>query len=151
MAEETSQMARAKQENERRRKYRFPIERELRYKMADHGVVVATGAGKTLDMGSGGVAFTAEQQLTPGAFVELSVSWPALLADNCPMRLIVFGRILRCTGLKAVCTIDKYEFRTQARSFQPTAVRSDGMLQRWADGVRRESLKATMAGASGAA
>ena len=74
MAEETSQMARAKQENERRRKYRFPIERELRYKMADHGVVVATGAGKTLDMGSGGVAFTAEQQLTPGAFVELSVS-----------------------------------------------------------------------------
>ena len=140
-------MARAKHENERRRKYRFPIEREMRYKLAEDGVVVATGSGKTMNLGSGGVAFSAEQYLTPGAFVELSVSWPALLEDNCPMRLIVFGRILRCTGVKAVCTIDKYEFRTQARTFLPTAVRSDGMLQRWADGVRRESLKASMVGA----
>jgi hypothetical protein len=140
-------MERDKTETERRRKDRFPIERELRYKMVEHGVVIATGSGKTLNIGSGGVAFTAEQPLTPGAFVELSLSWPALLADNCPMRLIVFGRILRCTGVKAVCTIDKHEFRTQARSVQPTAVRSDGMLQRWADGVRRDSLKATMAGA----
>ena len=134
-------------EKEKRKKNRFPIERELRYKMAERGVVIATGSGKTLNMGSGGIAFTAEQQLTPGAFVELSVSWPAVLADNCPMRLIIFGRILRCTGFKAVCTIDKHEFRTQSRTVQPAAVRSDGMLQRWSDGVRRESLKTTMAGA----
>ena len=140
-------MSRVKQENERRRKYRFPIERELRYKMAEHGVVVATGFGKTTNMGSGGIAFTGEQYLAPGGFVELSVSWPALLGDNCPMRLIVFGRILRCIGVRAVCTIDKYEFRTQSRTFQPAAIRSDGMLQRWADGIRRESVKETMAGA----
>ena len=136
-----------RKENDRRKKYRFPIERELRYKMADDGVVVATGTGRTLNMGSGGVAFTSEQQLTPGAYVELSVSWPALLADTCPMRLIVFGRILRCTGVKAICSIDKYEFRTQARTFQTAVPRSDGMLQRWVDGMRKETMKATMAGA----
>ena len=57
---------------------------------------------------------------------------------RCPMRLIVFGRILRCTGRKAVCTIDKYEFRTQARTVQTTpAIRADTMLQRWADGMRK--------------
>jgi len=134
-----------RKENERRRKYRFPIEREVRYKMTDDGAVVATGSGRTINMGSGGIAFTAEQQLTPGAYVELSVSWPALLGDNCPMRLIAFGRILRCTGVKAVCSIDKYEFRTQARTFQPVAARSDGMLQRWVDGIRKESMKANMA------
>jgi len=106
--------------------------------MADHGVVVATGSGKTLNIGSGGIAFTAERQLTPGCLVELSVSWPALLANSCPMRFIIFGRVLRCIGFKAVCTIDKYEFRTQARTIQ-TVVPSDGKLQRWADGVRRDN------------
>ncbi|MEO8597598.1 MAG: hypothetical protein ABI759_30040 [Candidatus Solibacter sp.] len=127
---------------------RFPIERELRYKAAENGVVIASGNGMTLNIGSGGVSFMAEQQLRPGAFVELSVSWPALLADTCPMRIIVFGRILRCTGTKTACTIDKYEFRTQARSIQATtAIRSDGMLQRWSDGVRKDSLKTNMAGA----
>jgi len=120
-----------RKENERRRKYRFPIERELRYKVADHGVVTATGSGQTVNMGSGGVAFTGEQELTPGTFVELSVSWPALLADNCPMRLIVFGRILRCSGVQTVCTIDKYEFRTQARTFQPAAARSADVRPEW--------------------
>ena len=50
-------------EKEKRKKNRFPIERELRYKMAERGVVIATGSGKTLNMSSGGIAFTAEQQL----------------------------------------------------------------------------------------
>ena len=137
-----------RKENDRRRKMRFPIERDLRYKIAENGVVIASGIGKTLNIGSGGVSFQAEQQLTPGAFVELSVSWPALLGDDTPMRLIVFGRILRCTGLKTACTIDKYEFRTQARTVTPIkAIRSDGMLQRWADGVRKETLKASAVGA----
>ena len=64
------------------------------------------------------------------------------------MRLIIFGRVLRCTGRKAVASIDKYEFRTQSRTFQSSATtRTDGMLQRWADGMRKEVLRTTMAGA----
>jgi hypothetical protein len=73
---------------------------------------VAAGAGYTIDMGSGGVAFSAEHELRPGTFVELSISWPALLDQTCPMRLIVFGRVLRGAGRTAACTLDKYEFRT---------------------------------------
>jgi hypothetical protein len=96
-------------------------------------------------MGSGGVAFSTEHALKPGAFVELSISWPVLLDDSCPMRLIVFGRVLRSQNHNAVCTIDKYEFRTAARTFQAAAGRSDGMLQRWADGMRREESKLAVA------
>ena len=133
-------------ENERRAKYRFGIEREIRYKLAEDGVVVAAGSGQTVNIGSGGIAFTTEQSLTPGSFIELSVSWPVLLNSTCPMRLIVFGRLLRCKGQLAVCTIDKYEFRTQARTFTASvATRSDGMLQRWADGIRKENTKTAMA------
>ena len=137
-----------KVDNDRRNKFRFAIERELRYKMAEDGVVVTAGSGRTINMGSGGVAFSVEEPLLPRAYVELSISWPVLLDESCPMRLIIFGRILRCTGNVAVCSIDKHEFRTQARSFQQAIpIRTDSMLQRWADGMRKESLRTSIAGA----
>jgi hypothetical protein len=135
-----------KKETDRRKKQRFPIQREMRYKMTDDGIVVASGNGQTIDMGSGGVAFASEGTLAPGAFVELSISWPVLLNESCPMRLIVFGRILRSGARKSVCTIDKYEFRTQAKNLHTMpAVRSDGMLQRWAGEARKGVLKTTVA------
>jgi hypothetical protein len=122
------------------------MERDVRYKVAEEGVVVAAGFGQTIDMCSGGVAFVTEQPLTPDGFVELSISWPVLLDETCPMRFIVFGRILRCHGRKAICSIDKYEFRTSARTFQPSVTtRGDGMLHRWVEGVRKESLKVSAA------
>jgi hypothetical protein len=115
----------------------------LRYKLLEDNTIVASGSGETLDMSSSGVAFSIKQQLREGSFIELSISWPVLLGDSCPMRVIVFGRVVRSTEEKTVCSIDKYEFRTQSRTFQATApVRSDSMLQRWADGYRRENLKA---------
>ena len=89
-----------------------------------------------------------DQALVIGAFVEISISWPVLLDQNCPMRLIVFGRVVRSEGTMVGCTIDKYEFRTQARRLQvATPIRSDMMLQRWADGVRKEHDKARVANA----
>lgn len=128
---------------ERRTKTRFPIRRELRYKLLENDTIVAVGSGETLDLSSCGVGLAVDQQLTPGAFVEISISWPVLLDQTCPMRLIVFGRVVRSEIGKAGCTVDKYEFRTQARRLQlATPVRSDSMLQRWADGIRREGMKA---------
>jgi len=129
--------------SERRNKHRFAIEREVLYKIEKDGLVIAVGSGQTLNMGSGGVAFAAQSRLQPGAFAELSISWPMLLNESCPMRLIVFGRILRTQGRKVACTVDKYEFRTQARKLHAVPTRSDGMLQRWADGMRKGSLKAS--------
>ena len=135
-----------KKENDRRSKFRFAMERDVRYKVAEDGVVVAAGSGQTIDVCSGGVAIVTEQPLTAGVFVELSISWPVLLDEICPMRFIVFGRILRCNGRKTVCSIDKYEFRTSGRTFQASvATRGDGMLHRWVEGVRKESLKVSAA------
>ena len=118
----------------------------MRYKMAEDGVVVSAGVGQTVNIGSGGVAFNADSAMQPGSFVELSISWPVLLDESCPMRLIVFGRVLRAAGKRIVCTIDKYEFRTQSRTLQTMkAPRTDGMLQRWADGVRKSGTCKTLA------
>src|ERR1043166_6727842 len=125
---------------DRREKSRFPISREVRYKVLDEGAIIASGSGETHDMCSAGVSFTLDGELRPGSFVELSISWPVLLDDRCPMRLIVFGRVVWNHSHRAACTIDKYEFRTQARTYQ-MPVRNDSMLQRWADAWIKESTK----------
>jgi hypothetical protein len=131
-----------KKKTDRRSKQRFPIRRELRYKVLEQDTIVASGSGETVNLGSGGVAIEVDQDLRPGAFIEMSISWPVLLNESCPMRVIVFGRILRSGNGTAACTIDKYEFRTQARTLQmATPIRTDGMLQRWAYGFRKETVK----------
>jgi hypothetical protein len=128
---------------ERRRKVRFPMVREMQYKVLDDETIVESGMGTTFDMGSGGVGFQTDHPLTPGSFIQLSISWPVLLEGTCPIRLIVFGRVVRSSLRKSACTVDKYEFRTQSRAARPVAtIRSDTMLQRWADTIRKESLKA---------
>ena len=138
-----------RKENERRSKSRFAIERDVRYKIVDDGTVVASGMGTTINIGSGGVAFITEKPLPSGGYVELSISWPLLLDETCPMRLVVFGRVLRSSRRIAACKIDKYEFRTQARTLQmPSTNRVDSMFQRWADEMRNKvSLRASTASA----
>ncbi len=132
---------------DRRRKSRFAIHREMRYKLLDDGTVIEAGAGYTIDLGSGGVAFTTNGLLQPGIFLELSISWPVLLNDSCPMRLVVVGRVLRSHVDYAVCSIDRYEFRTQSRFPQPLRPRGDSTLVRWAEAVQRGVLRASVAGA----
>jgi hypothetical protein len=135
-----------KKETERRRKQRFEIHREAHYKITEDGLVVANGCAETVNICSEGVAFQAEGRLKRGAFVELSISWPALLNGNCAMRLIVFGRILRVNGQRAACTLEKYEFRTQSRKLQTMPeLRTSGMLRRWVDEMRKAGLKTDLA------
>ncbi len=127
---------------ERRAKARFPLQQDVRYKVLEDNRIVGAGMGKTVDISSSGLALSIDQQVTPGAFMELSISWPVLLDNSTPMRLIVFGRVMPARAGKTVCTVDKYEFRTQAKALQAVVpMRSDSMLQRWADGLRRETLK----------
>src|SRR6202521_1695156 len=90
---------------DRRDKQRFPIRRELRYKLIEDSNVVSTGTGYSLDLSSGGTAIYADSELREGAFVELSISWPVLLDDTCPMRFIAFGRGLRSCGQLASCAV----------------------------------------------
>jgi hypothetical protein len=101
--------------DERRGKSRFPLRCELRYKLVRDGALVQSGSGETMNIGSGGVWFTVESDVKVGAFVQLAISWPVLLDQACPIRLIVFGRVLRTGAGACACTIDKYEFRTRAR------------------------------------
>jgi hypothetical protein len=106
-------------DHERRSKRRFRIEQEVRYKMLYGQRIAETGVGKTVNVSSGGLWFTAENTLTAGMPVELSMNWPVLLNDSCPMKLMIYGCVIRSSGKGAAVAIERYEFRTQgSRTFQ---------------------------------
>jgi hypothetical protein len=128
---------------ERRTKLRFAVSRELRYKLLDNEKIVATGQGETVDMSSGGVAFRTDADLTAGNYIELSISWPALLDDSCPMRLVVYGRVARRSDGLVASTVEKWEFRTGSRKLSTVIpIRTDNRLIRWVE-YRKEVMMKT--------
>lgn len=105
-------------ERERRTKRRFPIDQEVRYKMLYGQRIAETGTGRTVNISSGGVWFTTETMLASGMPVEISMNWPVLLNDSCPMKLMIYGCVIRANERGAAVAIERYEFRTQGKSFQ---------------------------------
>src|ERR1700684_4050990 len=124
---------------ERRAKKRFVMEREIRYRVLEQDKIIAVGSGKTLNLSSGGVAFVTDKELPVGAFIEVSIAWPALLENRCPLQLIGFGRVLRSAAGKVATTIEQYECRTLARAVPDASSlsRSDHKLRRWAEAATR--------------
>ena len=98
---------------ERRSSDRFPIEREVRYKILSKRTTMEEGTGKTINISSNGVLFTTDQILLPGKRLELSISWPAQLDNKCQLKLVARGRVARLEQGRAAIEIQQYEFRTQ--------------------------------------
>lgn len=111
-------------DRERRAKKRFIIEQEVRYKMLYGQRIAETGVGKTVNISSGGVWLTTENPLTAGMPVELAMTWPVLLHDSCPMKLMIYGCVIRSSEKGAAISIERYEFRTQGRAFAQQPVQS---------------------------
>src|SRR5580700_1126928 len=109
-------------ERERRTKRRFHIEQDVRYKMLYGQRIAETGSGRTANISSGGVWFTTETMLTTGMPVEISMNWPVLLNDSCPMKLMIYGCVVRSNEKGAAVAIERYEFRTQGRAFQQPSI-----------------------------
>ena len=126
-------------ENDRRSKHRFAIRRELHFKVMERERVVSKGIGHTVDISSVGVAFEAPGKFKPGSPVQLSISWPVLLDETCRMQLMIVGRVVRTGEQNVACTIDHYEFRTQAR-LAPNPTREDQTIRRWIENADKDDL-----------
>jgi hypothetical protein len=115
-------------DREKRTKRRFQIDQEVRYKMLYGQRIAETGVGRTMNVSSGGVWFSTENMLTSGMPVELSMNWPVLLNESCPMKLMIYGCVVRSNERGAAVAIERYEFRTQgSRNLQNTAAVSQEM------------------------
>jgi hypothetical protein len=98
---------------ERRGTGRFPLKEEVRYRLLQNKAVQVSGAGQTLNIGSGGILFTTEEKLPIGRLVELSVNWPARLGGTCPLKFVAVGRVIRAEADRAAVRIERYEFKTR--------------------------------------
>ena len=104
---------------ERRANGRFPMVRDVHYKVMHSKGRDEIGTGQTVNISSAGVLFTAQSPLPPGRRLEVSISWPAQLDGKCGLKLIARCRVVRCTDTTVALEIDRYEFRTAGREFAP--------------------------------
>jgi hypothetical protein len=100
---------------ERRARQRFPVDSEARYRLLYGQHLAETGTARVLNMSSSGVWLATDRPLTPGLPVEISMSWPALLNGTCPLKLTMFGCVVRAGEGGAAVAIERHEFRTQSR------------------------------------
>jgi PilZ domain len=98
--------------SERRTKRRYPIHLEVHYKLLKQRRVERLGAGRTLNISSGGVLFEADGVLPPNGPIELALNWPFLLHGSCNLKLVIRGRIVRTADRAIAIRADFHEFRT---------------------------------------
>jgi hypothetical protein len=101
---------------DRRAKRRYVLDIGLTYRVLRNGLVKSTGAGRTLNLSSSGIAFVTSETFRRNTFIELSLSWPVLLNDNCPLQLVAEGIVVRSGATMTALSVKRYEFRTQGRS-----------------------------------
>jgi c-di-GMP-binding flagellar brake protein YcgR len=100
--------------HERRQSERFPIERQLRYRILSKRTPAETGEGETIDISSCGICFKSKSALTLGVRVEMCVNWPVRLNEKCALKLVVRGRVVRITEDRAAVEVQQHEFRTHS-------------------------------------
>jgi c-di-GMP-binding flagellar brake protein YcgR len=106
----------ALQKTDRRNADRFPIQREVHYKVLSKRSTDESGEGRTINMSSTGILFTTDHMLLPGRRLELAISWPAQLNNQTPLRLVARGRVTRYEQGQAAIEILQYEFRTAPKA-----------------------------------
>lgn len=101
------------QSSERRKRQRFDIQCDLRYRLLDSRRHLPQQNGKTINISSKGVLFEAPSELPVGKRVELMIAWPAMLNEKCRLKMVAVGRIVRAESGRVAAVIQKHEFRTQ--------------------------------------
>ena len=91
----------------------YPLQLELRYK-ALNSKPPTSGIGKTLEISSTKIVFTADAPIEMGAKVVLSIAWPALLNNRVALQLVIEGQLTGGDGPTLTATITKHHFRTRA-------------------------------------
>jgi hypothetical protein len=104
---------------ERRVTRRYEIHLELRWKLLRRRKVLDAGSGHTINLSSGGILFDASRLLPVGECVELSISWPVLLHNVAPMKLVICGLVVWSSGTQAAIQTTRHEFRTTGIAADP--------------------------------
>lgn len=101
----------AKATQELRSHRRYPIALAVQYKWSHSRRPQQLGSGTTINISSGGVLFRGTEIPPVQSVIELALNWPVSL-DECALKLVMRGRVVRnASEATAVCVM-QYEFRT---------------------------------------
>ena len=93
-----------------RRHRRYPIVLEVQFKSIQSRLP-QTGAGTTVNISSGGVLFRSPMPLPTRSSIEMALNWPFSLND-CALKLVMRGRVVRSDTQATAVEVTHYEFRT---------------------------------------
>ena len=93
-----------------RRHRRYPIALDIQFKW-NYSRLERIGSGTTVNISSGGVLFRSAQPLPTRCAVEMALSWPFSLND-CALKLVMKGRVVRSDDRATAVQVTHYEFRT---------------------------------------
>ena len=98
---------------DRRTHLRFSLDADLRFQASWRGKSIS-GRAQVENISSKAMAFRTGEPLYSGMRLRVSVAWPAKL-DECKLRFVFVGVVLRaCDGL-VVVTIERPQFRTSRK------------------------------------
>lgn len=97
---------------EHRSHVRFPIRLRVEFIVGRGSLVFQRGFGRTVNISSTGVFVETKTALPANGSVKLLVNWPALLDGTHPLKLVLWGRIVRADGKGVGIKFTQHEFRT---------------------------------------
>ena len=92
---------------------RFPLSLEVRYAVSGRQTSLETGSGRTINLSSSGMSFTADGPLLIGQTLDLCLDWPVLLDGAIRLQLMMSGEVVRTNGTMTALQIRRHEFRTR--------------------------------------
>jgi hypothetical protein len=95
---------------DRRARQRFPLALALEYRLLGRGQ--RRGSGRTRNISSSGLLFEVADPRPFSGAIELMVTWPCLLDDECALKLVVRGRVVRNESGGVAIESTQHEFRT---------------------------------------
>jgi hypothetical protein len=98
---------------DRRGNVRYPLNLDVRYSVVGHRGPAESGSGRTIDVSTSGLSFTADRPLSVGQALDLSIEWPVLLHGGVQLQLVTSGVVVRSTGAVVALRIGRPEFKTR--------------------------------------
>jgi len=115
---------------ERRASTRFPLILDVRYAVWDRRAPVETGSGRTIDLSSAGLKFTADMPLRTGEKLDVFVDWPVLLDGGVQLQLIMSGIVVRTNGTATALQIPPARIQNAPCGTKGCAASGVGRLKR---------------------
>ena len=108
---------------ERRLHQRYPITLDVEYKVPGGSDVRLMGFGRTVNISSRGVLLEISDRLPNRCPIQVSINWPFFLGGSIPLKLVMYGNIVRVAGSTIVVRVTGHTFRTAGRTMQPRGQR----------------------------